>query len=475
MVEEIVGYLSGGLQGVKVGFGKKGDAHLGFDHERDVDYVRSVREAIGDKRLMIDLGVKNRWDIATAIQRARAFEEYRVHWLEEPLGHDDPEGYRALRAGTSLRIGYGEREWSHRGVQRIVETGTVDVIGLDPGRIEGITGFRKAAEICAQYRRQANAHNFSTAIVSAASQALSFASLACRELELQPVYGPAQKDLVDRPVWHRDGWVVPPQGGSASRSTRTSCSARLDHDALSHGASKAVGIVTGGAAPSAAPSARLRGGGARSPSWTSTGACDRTAGLGRGTGLRANLRDIPRSPRLVARIEDRWASHRPRNVARIILRNPDLLASERNGTPKQREPQGAVLPLPGLRRSSHRHLHARKHCQLLLARMDVRGLRGLGRLQRDQGAVTTMTRGMARSWAPHGIRVNGVAPGLVETPMLVTPQTTPEQIAAIEAQIPLGRLGQPADHVGVTVFLSSDMAAYMTGAMVNVSGGFLMY
>lgn len=213
MAEEIVGYLSGGLQGVKVGFGKKGDAHLGFDHARDVEYVRAVREAIGpDKRLMIDLGVKNFWDVPTAIQRARAFEAFDVHWLEEPLGHDDPEGYRALRAGTSLRIAYGEREWSFRGVERIVETGTVDVVGLDPGRIEGITGFRKAAEICALHRRQANAHNFSTAIVSAASQALSFASPACRELELQPVYGPAQKDLVDRPVWHTDGWVDRPQG-----------------------------------------------------------------------------------------------------------------------------------------------------------------------------------------------------------------------------------------------------------------------
>jgi L-alanine-DL-glutamate epimerase-like enolase superfamily enzyme len=212
MVEDVQGYLADGLQGVKVGFGKRGDAHLGFEHARDVEFVRAMREGIGDKRLMIDLGVKNFWDVPTAIQRARAFEEYAVHWLEEPLGHDDPEGYRALRAGTSLRIGYGEREWNHRGVARIVETGTVDVVGIDPGRIEGITGFRKAAEHCALHRRQANAHNFSTAIVSAASQALSFASPACRELELQPVYGPAQADLVDRPVWHRDGWVDRPIG-----------------------------------------------------------------------------------------------------------------------------------------------------------------------------------------------------------------------------------------------------------------------
>ncbi len=212
MVEDFQGYLAGGMQGIKVGFGKRGDAHLGFDHARDVEFVRKVREGIGEKRLMIDLGVKNRWDVATAIRRARAFEDYAVHWLEEPLGHDDPEGYRALRAGTSLRLAYGEREWNHRGVERIVASGTVDVVGLDPGRLEGITGFLKAAEVCATHRRQANAHNFSTAIVSAASQALSFACEAARELELQPVHGPAQRDLVDRPVWHRDGWVDRPEG-----------------------------------------------------------------------------------------------------------------------------------------------------------------------------------------------------------------------------------------------------------------------
>ena len=92
-----------------------------------------------------------------------------------------------------------------------------------------------------------------------------------------------------------------------------------------------------------------------------------------------------------------------------------------------------------------------------------------------KGAVTTITRGMARSWAPHAIRVNAVAPGLVETPMLVGPGTTAEQRAALDASVPLGRIGVPGDHVGATVFLASRMARYMTGATVNVSGGFLMY
>lgn len=91
-----------------------------------------------------------------------------------------------------------------------------------------------------------------------------------------------------------------------------------------------------------------------------------------------------------------------------------------------------------------------------------------------KGGVTSMTRGMARSWAPLNIRVNAVAPGLVETPML-TDFLSPEQLDALADSVPMKRLGQPDDHVGATVFLASDLARYMTGATINVSGGFLMY
>lgn len=92
-----------------------------------------------------------------------------------------------------------------------------------------------------------------------------------------------------------------------------------------------------------------------------------------------------------------------------------------------------------------------------------------------KGGITTMTRGLARSWAKNRIRVNAVAPGLVATPMLMTPEMSAEQLAGLEASIPAGRFGTPEDHIGATLFLASDLAAYVTGATLNVSGGFLMY
>ncbi len=213
MVEEAQEWVSSGLQGVKVGFGKRGNARLGYEHARDVDYVRQMRAGLGaDRSLMIDCGWAVRWDVATAVKRVQAFDEYDIDWIEEPLGAWDPEGYATLRAKTKTLIAYGEKEWTLEGFERVLATGTVDVVGVDPGRAEGITGFRKVADRCEAYRRQANAHAWSSAICSAASLAISFSSSACRLFEFKPLRNPMQHELVTRPFEHVDGWVYPPSG-----------------------------------------------------------------------------------------------------------------------------------------------------------------------------------------------------------------------------------------------------------------------
>lgn len=211
MVDEALGWLSSGLQGVKVGFGKRGNARLGFDHSRDVEYVRSMREGIGaDKALMIDLGVAIQWDVPTAVKRTRAFDEYDIAWIEEPLGAWDPTGYRDLRSKTETAMAYGEREWNVEGFERVLATGTVDVIGCDPGRAEGITGFKKVCDVTEMHQRQANAHSWSSAIVTAASLSVSFSSSACKLFEFKPLENPMQHELVPDPITHVDGWVYPP-------------------------------------------------------------------------------------------------------------------------------------------------------------------------------------------------------------------------------------------------------------------------
>lgn len=211
MAEQAQEWLSTGMQGMKVGFGKRGNAHLGYEHDRDVEYVKQMRNAIGpDKMLMIDMGYAIKWDVATAVKRVQAFDEYNIDWIEEPLGAWDPEGYRTLRDKTKCLIAYGEREWNVDGFDQILATGTCDVFGIDPGRAEGVTGFVKAVARIESHRRQANAHAWSSAIVSAASLAVSFSSLAFKLFEFKPLRNPMQHELVSEPFEQKDGWIYPP-------------------------------------------------------------------------------------------------------------------------------------------------------------------------------------------------------------------------------------------------------------------------
>lgn len=213
LVDDMASWMSSGVVGVKVGFGKKGQSQLGFDHDRDVEFVGRLRNALGpDRAIMVDLGITVRWDVATAVRRTRAFEEHGVAWIEEPLGAWDPEGYRMLRAKTSTRIAYGEREWTVEGYDSVLDTGTVDVVGIDPGRVEGITGFRRIAARVEAHRRQVNAHAWSSAIVTAASLALSLHSGAAKLFEVKPLPNPMQDDLVATPIRHEAGTFHPLPG-----------------------------------------------------------------------------------------------------------------------------------------------------------------------------------------------------------------------------------------------------------------------
>jgi NAD(P)-dependent dehydrogenase (short-subunit alcohol dehydrogenase family) len=92
----------------------------------------------------------------------------------------------------------------------------------------------------------------------------------------------------------------------------------------------------------------------------------------------------------------------------------------------------------------------------------------------SKGGIVSMTRGLARSFARDGITVNAVSPGAADTPMMRS-GLTDEQLAGFVATIPLGRMAAPSELAGTVLFLASDHAAYITGATINVSGGWLMY
>ncbi len=92
----------------------------------------------------------------------------------------------------------------------------------------------------------------------------------------------------------------------------------------------------------------------------------------------------------------------------------------------------------------------------------------------SKGGIVSMTRGLARSLAPDGITVNHVSPGAADTSMMRSGMTD-EGLAKFVEMIPLGRMAEPAEVASTVLFLVSDLASYMTGATLNVSGGQLMY
>ncbi|MBX3490841.1 SDR family oxidoreductase [Parvibaculum sp.] len=89
------------------------------------------------------------------------------------------------------------------------------------------------------------------------------------------------------------------------------------------------------------------------------------------------------------------------------------------------------------------------------------------------GAVG-LTRTLAEAWAGEGIRVNGIAPGLVDTKLTKVTTENPERLAASLQNIPLGRLGTPADMAGVVLFLASPLSAYVVGQTLPVDGGLIL-
>jgi NAD(P)-dependent dehydrogenase (short-subunit alcohol dehydrogenase family) len=92
----------------------------------------------------------------------------------------------------------------------------------------------------------------------------------------------------------------------------------------------------------------------------------------------------------------------------------------------------------------------------------------------SKGGVVSLMRGLAREYGPAGITVNAVAPGNVDTVMLHGGLSDQALRAMVEAT-PLRRLGTPQDMAGVVIFLASDHAAFVTGTVLNASGGWLAY
>ena len=105
--------------------------------------------------------------------------------------------------------------------------------------------------------------------------------------------------------------------------------------------------------------------------------------------------------------------------------------------------------------------------------MSVTAGPGMTAYAASKGAVAQMTKALAHDLAPDGVRVNAIAPGVIETPMTEATRADPEAIGRFMAHTPMNRPGLAEELVGPTLFLASHMSSYVTGALLPVDGGYL--
>lgn len=90
-----------------------------------------------------------------------------------------------------------------------------------------------------------------------------------------------------------------------------------------------------------------------------------------------------------------------------------------------------------------------------------------------KAGLVTWTANLARRWSSRSVRVNAIAPGVIDTPMTAPMAAFPELLEGELSHIPMGRIGQSEEVVGTALFLCSSAATYITGATIAVDGGYL--
>lgn len=218
-VQQVKELRSKGIKAIKLRFHHR-------DWRDDIAVVEQVRDAVGPRfEIMVDANqgwrmpgdVSARWDVATAVQCAKALEPLHVYWLEEPLDTWNHEGWADLRRRTDLRLAGGEMVRNVREGRDLVIRGHIDVLQCDVVLVGGLLGCRNVAAMAELHGRNWSPHTWSNGygFVANLHAALAFSQVPFVEVPFDdPAWLPGRRDwLLPAPiVIAADGTVRPPDG-----------------------------------------------------------------------------------------------------------------------------------------------------------------------------------------------------------------------------------------------------------------------
>ncbi len=193
-------FLEQGYQAVKYGW-----APMGPDPELDEVLVAAARDALGGEvNLMVDAG--RAWDAQTVLERVSRFQKYDIFWLEEPLHPYDLDGYRKLSTDSSIPIAAGEVLTLTEEYEHLLKDGRIQVVQPDLGRVGGITGGQRIADLARGTGAWVVPHAFGTGVLLAASAQWA-ATLQEPLTEFTRAASPLAQDLVRHRMTFRDGML----------------------------------------------------------------------------------------------------------------------------------------------------------------------------------------------------------------------------------------------------------------------------
>lgn len=180
LVSEAVSYAEAGFRGIKM--------KVGFGVENDIHMVREVRRAIGDE-IMLMVDTNHAYNAMTAVRLARGIEPYDITWLEEPVPPEDLEGYRQVKAATSIPIAGGEAEFTPYGFKNFIDARAADILQPDCSITGGLTAFRRIMTLAKLQNIQCYPHVWGSGVAVAVGLNAAFAMPDFPEsLNPAPVY-----------------------------------------------------------------------------------------------------------------------------------------------------------------------------------------------------------------------------------------------------------------------------------------------